>query len=85
MCRLIAKANSVRFTEVSFRNCKKFKQVIETYFEFPRLKFLESDETNFKLEPSLEIAKLILAKSQVEEFVTIHDHNETDLLKLLAK
>ena len=38
-----------------------------------------------KVEKNLEIIDAILARSQLEKFITLVDHNETELLKMLAK
>ncbi len=77
----------VQIHEFSPENYKEIKQVIETFTQFPHLKVLCcSDEfTSNNDEVNLEIAGAILARSQLEIFVTRVKHNETDLLKLLAK
>ncbi len=68
---------------------KKMKQVIETYSEFPHLKVFTCRDSYWgrdNIDANLEIAGAILSRSSLlEEFSTRADHNETDLLKLLAK
>jgi hypothetical protein len=52
----------------------------------PHLKALNCFEVFGKFDnANLEILAAILPKSQLEEFETRCDHNDKDLLKLLAK
>jgi hypothetical protein len=85
---MIGKAKKVEFGKLKSSNYAQIKQLIESYTELPHLKELSCSpygKEGAGNDLKVEIIYSILARSQLEEFVTGADHNETELLKLLAK